>query len=213
MTVRKHNHLLLITTACNHEWCANSSIHPQNQNLNDRLPPASSHVTTPDTSRRHSSKDMSRVSFSILHVFVSHMSLCKGESAPEFPRQDSPRMSSFPSCRILSSNSLILARRHRRDRPMFQAGREARIIRHCITARQDIRSLVRHILRIIIQQQMIKPRRDIIRKTRRPLSRTLRSHIGRNPVPRPKQAPRGRFLVDLVHGLVLQETCKVACGA
>lgn len=71
--------------------------------------------------------------------------------------------------------------------------------------RIDIRRLKANILRIIIQKQMIQPRRPNILHRRRPLGRTLRPHITRNPSPGAKETTRRDLLVDLVHALVLDE--------
>lgn len=70
---------------------------------------------------------------------------------------------------------------------------------------QDIRGLERHILGVVVKQEVVKVRREVVPEGRRALEGALVTDVARDPRPRAEEALRRQLLVHLQGGLVLQE--------
>jgi len=94
---------------------------------------------------------------------------------------------------------------------MLQALREVGIARCSPSSTLcRISRLIWHILRVIIQQQMVQSRCDIVCKRRRPFTWTLWSHISWCTCPLAEQPSGSGLNIHLIHGLVLEEASEVA---
>lgn len=117
-------------------------------------------------------------------------------------------MSEATLCGICHSKGVVFFLRQQCHRAVLQAGRKSRRARRLPGRILDVRRLVWHVLRVVVEKQMVSAGGFDVGERRRAFARAVSSGVVGHASPGAEEAVRRDLLDDLLRGLVLEEAGK-----